>query len=323
MAADFDKYIRFFAADGNPTVDRSPAQDRSLEANVTDDNSSGQLDLGDFFAGGDWVYSGYTVTIGGNIFGIFENATLTGVFAIPYSSTGATLTAASIDAATSGDFAEAEVATGAVNCFLTGTMIATPQGETTVEALGIGDEILTADGRTVRVKWVGRQAFSRLANLPMPDRRAPVCIAAGALGGGLPHTDLFVTADHGLIVDGLLINAGALVNHNTIRFVPMSEMPDAFTYFHVETDAHDEILANGAPVETLIDYIGRRGFDNHQEYLDLYGQERIIPEMKRIRISAQRQLPPHLEQRFGIMPYSQQIAVEAALLQERLARQAA
>ncbi|MBM2295172.1 hypothetical protein JQW95_25130, partial [Sulfitobacter pseudonitzschiae] len=79
----------------------------------------------------------------------------------------------------------------------------------------------------------------------------------------------------------------------------LSEMPSEFTYYHVETEHHDEILANGAASETFIDYVGRKGFDNYLEYLDLYGADRIIPEMKRLRVSAKRLLPPQLAQRLG------------------------
>ncbi len=39
-------------------------------------------------------------------------------------------------------------------------MIATPDGETAVEALSIGDLVMTASGEQVPVKWIGRQTIS-------------------------------------------------------------------------------------------------------------------------------------------------------------------
>ena len=96
----------------------------------------------------------------------------------------------------------------------------------------------------------------------------PVRIRAGALGNGLPHSDLTVTADHGMVIDGLIINASALINGTTIDWVPMDELPDRVTYYHVETEDHDVILANGAPAETFVDAVTRSHFDNHQEYLE-------------------------------------------------------
>ncbi|WP_323764320.1 Hint domain-containing protein [Marinovum sp.] len=182
-------------------------------------------------------------------------------------------------------------------CFAAGTRIATPQGEVAVEALAIGDEVLTAAGQVVPVRWLGRQSVTRAtAGL----RCQPVRLRAGALGDGVPHSDLTVTADHGMVIDGLLINAAALVNGTSIDWVPMADLPDSFTVYHVETEAHDVILAEGAPAETFIDYIGRQAFDNAAEYLALYGAERIIFEMQTPRISSARLLPGAIRRRLGL-----------------------
>jgi len=98
-----------------------------------------------------------------------------------------------------------------------------------------------------------------------------------------------------------VVNAGALVNGSTIDWVPLADLPDKVTYFHVETEDHDVILANGALAETFVDVMGRMAFDNYQEYVDLYGTERIIPEMDRPRISSQRMLPDAITARLGIV----------------------
>ena len=186
-------------------------------------------------------------------------------------------------------------------CFLAGSMIATPKGECLVEELAIGDLVQTADGRDVAVKWLGRQTQTAPAvNLRLPMRAQPVRIRAGALGDGLPNSDLTVTADHGMVIDGLVINASALVNGTTIDWVPLAELGNSLTVYHIETEAHDVILANGAPSETFIDVAGRAAFDNFAEYLSLYGTERIIPEMKYHRITTQRLLPNALKMRLDI-----------------------
>lgn len=181
-------------------------------------------------------------------------------------------------------------------CFAEGTLIATPEGERAVETLGIGDEILTADGRTVAVKWLGRQTLRKFLNAA---RIQPVRIRAGGLGDGLPRRDLTVTGEHGMMIDGLVINASALVNGTSIDWVPLDEIADEVTYYHVETEAHDAILAEGAAAETFIDYLDRRAFDNYREYLDLYGAERIIHEMPVPRISAARLVPETIRQRLS------------------------
>ncbi|MDG3040302.1 Hint domain-containing protein [Roseicyclus marinus] len=182
-------------------------------------------------------------------------------------------------------------------CFAPGTGIATPAGEVPVEHLRIGDTILTADGRAVPVRWIGRQTLSKLF---AGDRARPVLIRAGALGQGLPHRDLIVTADHGMILDGFVINAGALVNGTTITRVPLSDLPARVTYYHVETASHDVILAQGAAAETFVDYAGRAAFDNHADYLARYGHASPIPEMTRPRITTARHIPAALRARLGL-----------------------
>lgn len=183
-------------------------------------------------------------------------------------------------------------------CFLTGTGIATANGVCAVEDLQIGDLVLTADGQTVPVKWIGRQAVA--TQFGPAERRMPVRVRAGALGDGLPVRDLTLTADHALLIDGLLINAGALVNGSSIDYVPLCELGDSYTVYHIETENHDVILAEGAPAETYIDYVARRAFDNYAEYVDLYGEDRTIPEMPHARMSSARHLPPALAARLGI-----------------------
>lgn len=173
-------------------------------------------------------------------------------------------------------------------CFAAGTQIATPNRDRAVEDLHIGDLILIADGRQVAVKWIGRQTILKHFR---GDRARLVRIRQGALGDGLPSSDLTVTADHGMVLHGYVINASALVNGDGIEWVPLSDLPDRFTVYHIETAAHDVILANGAAAETYIDYIARSSFDNHAEYLALYGAEPAIPEMPMPRVSSARLLP--------------------------------
>ena len=278
----------------SPTDASSGVFNAAQSLEVYDGNSDGNIDSADYFADPGIPYAGTTVTINGSDYAVFSDG---GGYYIPYDIAYDDL-GPFTDPAT-WTFNSVPENAAVANCFLTGTRIATPSGEVAVEDLRTGDFVTTADGRSVEVKWMARQTYRQFRNLALPEKHAPVCISAGALGHGLPHTDLYLTADHGMILDDMVVNAGAMVNGDTIRFVPLSEMSSEFTYYHVETEHHDEILANGAASETFIDYVGRKGFDNHQEYLDLYGSERIIPEMKRLRVSAKRLLPPQLAQRLG------------------------
>ncbi|MGI3185807.1 Hint domain-containing protein [Nioella aestuarii] len=193
------------------------------------------------------------------------------------------------------------ISTGTVYqfCFAAGSLIATREGETAVEDLRMGDPILTEDGRSVRVKWIGRQTVSPLFGLA--NRLMPVRFAAGSLGDGLPTADLTVTADHGMLVDGVICHAGALVNGTTITRVPLAEMGETYTVYHIETEAHEIILANGAPAETFIDNVSRRVFDNYAEFEELYGD---VPEMEELpypRAMSARQVPGVIRVKLGLV----------------------
>lgn len=189
---------------------------------------------------------------------------------------------------------------GDANCFAAGTMIATPAGERAIEDLVPGDLVLTADGRSVPVLFNLCQTLRLRGGVP--ERLSPVCIRAGALGAGVPHSDLVLTGDHGMLLEGRIVNASALVNGTSIQWARLDAHPGLLVLHHLETGAHDAILANGAASETFVDYRTRRGFDNYADYLELLGAERVIPEMPLPRISSARQLPEVLRKRLGIDP---------------------
>lgn len=176
-------------------------------------------------------------------------------------------------------------------CFLAGTLIETSLGPRKVEELWIGDSVVTAGGGTTAVKWIGRQ---ELRPLLAGAEAQPVRIRDGALGGGLPRGDLTLSADHGLVLDGFVINAGALVKGRGIDFVPLDELPDRVLYFHVETEAHELILAEGVPAETYLEHVTPHAFENGAERA-----ARTIPEMHLPRITSPRLLPPEVRERLA------------------------
>lgn len=235
------------------------------------------------------TFSGFTLSINGNDYAVYFFGT--DEYMIPH---GGEISASDIGA--SPLFANVTTDAMVVNCFLAGTRIAAPDGEWAVETLKPGDQITTADGGVAQVRWVGHQTvFTRFGPA---ERLMPVRIRAGALGDGLPVCDLVLTADHALLMDGLLINAGALVNGTSIDYVPPTELGDQFTVYHVETERHDVILAEGAPAETYIDYVARQSFDNYAEYVSLYGEDSAIAEAPYPRICAARLLPSAIRARF-------------------------
>lgn len=155
-----------------------------------------------------------------------------------------------------------------VACFRTGTAIAIPGGKVAVEALGIGDPVLTASGASRPVKWIGRRAYPATVVADQPQLR-PVCVMAGALGAGLPVRDLYLSPLHALLLDGVLVPAAALVNGVTIVRAAI----EAVSYVHVELATADTILAEGAAAETFVDCDSRAMFHNAAEYARMYPDE--------------------------------------------------
>jgi hypothetical protein len=162
-------------------------------------------------------------------------------------------------------------------CFREGTRIATPAGEIAIERLSIGDAVLGADGLARRIKWIGRRRYPA----PMVARARhlrPVRIAPGALGPGTPRRFLEVSPEHALLIDGLLIPAGALVNGATITRATDSR---DVSYVHIELFEHAVILAEGAAAETFVPLAGRALFDNAADYAHRYPDDpppaRLMP----------------------------------------------
>jgi hypothetical protein len=155
-------------------------------------------------------------------------------------------------------------------CYLAGTSILTLQGEVTVEKLAIGDRIMTISGEAKRIKWIGKRAYD--PRFVAGSRSIlPIRIKRGALGEDLPHRDLFVSPEHALFIDGMLVPARALVNGVSIVVERAKGMIE---YYHIELAEHDVIYAEGVAAETYVDCGNRGMFQNAPEFRLLYpGQD--------------------------------------------------
>jgi Hint domain len=156
------------------------------------------------------------------------------------------------------------------NCFLKGTKIRTAEGDREIEDLAIGDLLPTRFGGLRPVQWIGRYPFKKWD----PSKRwvkdaLPVRIARSALGPNVPHTDLYVTGGHALLIDGVLVPAELLVNGTTITRDETREY-DELEFFHVKLESHDVIYAEGAAAETLGEV--NESAVNFADYLRQYGR---------------------------------------------------
>jgi hypothetical protein len=142
-------------------------------------------------------------------------------------------------------------------CFAAGTRIATARGEVAVEQLRVGDQVQLAGGGAAPVMWLGHRRVDCRRHRRPHDVR-PVRITAHAFGLFRPRRDLWLSPDHSVFIDDVLIPVRYLLNKATVR----QEAADDVTYWHIELPAHDVVLAEGLPAESYLDTGNRSAFAN-------------------------------------------------------------
>jgi hypothetical protein len=137
-----------------------------------------------------------------------------------------------------------------VVCFVAGTMIKTPDGETAVEEIEIGDFALTRDNgpQHVRAILVREMDFSTA-----PERLKPILFKENSLGPGHPNSKLFVSPQHRMLVTDpsgskVLVPAKALIQRRGVR---VAHEKRQVTYIHLVFSRHEVIYANGTPTESF------------------------------------------------------------------------
>ncbi|MEM9967930.1 MAG: Hint domain-containing protein [Pseudomonadota bacterium] len=134
-------------------------------------------------------------------------------------------------------------------CFTAGTLIETEAGFKAVEALEVGDMVLTRDDGYQPVSWIGARKVNGHGST------APICIKKGALGN---TRDLFVSPQHRMLLQGypaemhfgmdeVLATAQSLISGDMVYRAPCDEVE----YFHVMFEKHQIIYANGAATESF------------------------------------------------------------------------
>lgn len=143
-----------------------------------------------------------------------------------------------------------------VTCYVAGTLIDCATGARRIETLKPGDKVRTLDH--------GLQVIRAINDTVLPGIRtaAPIMIAKGALGQGVPQRALWVSPQHRILVRSRI--AGRLFGEAevlvpAIRLVSLPGISQIATenpvhYHHLLCDRHELVRANGAWAETL--YLG-------------------------------------------------------------------
>lgn len=147
---------------------------------------------------------------------------------------------------------------GSVVCFAKGTRIMTVEGEVLVEDLASGDLVLTLDGgyRPIRLN-MSREVAPKALNSNAKLR--PVKITAGALGKGLPKTDLSVSRQHRMLVSSHIAERMFGTSDVLIPAIRLTDLPGCIVdeecssvcYHHLVFDRHEIVFANGSPSESF------------------------------------------------------------------------
>ncbi|KXV77973.1 hypothetical protein AD954_04940 [Acetobacter cerevisiae] len=161
-------------------------------------------------------------------------------------------------------------------CFLAGSMIRTPTSAVAVEDIQIGDQVVTFDWKnnkdvTRAVVWAGKAHCTVRPELSDDAAGWPVRILKDAIADGVPYKDMLITSEHCLFFEGKFVPARMLVNGVSIFY---DKSITSYDYYHVETEQHSVITADGMLTESYLDTGNRSSFSQDGKVVRLGGQKR-------------------------------------------------
>ena len=167
-----------------------------------------------------------------------------------------------------------------VPCFVSGTLIETPDGPRAIETLEVGDLVQTMDNGAQEIRWIGGRTLD-LRDLLLKPKLTPIRISAGSLGVGYPLRDLCVSPQHRMLARSPIVSrmfdvAETLVPAHKLVGIPgifVDHISAPVTYHHILFDQHEIVFAEGAPTESL--YTGGQalnsiGDEAREEVLTLF-----------------------------------------------------
>jgi hypothetical protein len=147
-----------------------------------------------------------------------------------------------------------------IMCFLSGTRIAVPSGETPVERIRVGDSVVMGNGPQL-VSWISSSCKDCANSAPVVFTPAALASPALSLAEGaiLPERPLKVSQQHCMVVtddrarafigtDTFLLAAKHLINGDTIY---LDHSAGEVEYFHLMFEQHQIVLAESAWSESF------------------------------------------------------------------------
>ncbi|MGB5868620.1 MAG: Hint domain-containing protein, partial [Albidovulum sp.] len=138
-----------------------------------------------------------------------------------------------------------------IPCFTTGTMIATPNGETPVEELALGDMVTTLEHGPMPIRWAARSDISN-QDAPLPEQYVPVRIKPGNLGN---QRALVVSPQHCILMANhdtsgtYYVRARHLAEETSLA--SYARRRNTVSYVHVLLDQHATLISNNIPSESF------------------------------------------------------------------------
>ena len=137
-----------------------------------------------------------------------------------------------------------------IPCFVAGTLIATPDGQRPVEALCLGDMVVTKDDGPQPLRWMGSRTVQAQDNF------APIRIRANTFG---QHDELLVSPEHRVLIrdsvaellfgeQEVLVAAKDLVNDRSVT----RRVGGQVTYVHLMFDRHQVVYSEGLATESFL-----------------------------------------------------------------------
>lgn len=150
-------------------------------------------------------------------------------------------------------------------CYAKGTLILTKNGFVPIEKIKLKDNILTngliynnsntelnEKYKFEPVVWISSFKINNLSS-----KSSPICIKKDAFGKSCPITDLYVSPNHGIIINNKLVRSKNLINGTSIF---QDNTHHSIEYYHVELERHSVINANGVWSESYLDTNNRSIF---------------------------------------------------------------